>query len=184
MQAISLSEPADNQVQVAVTIQVAHSHISQGDCGCVHRQTHHSIKGICRSIVQEQQHGLVAKPVDQVQVAVAIHIAQVNCERSAIDGTHIDTSHPVEGIGGAVVQVHPIGLVFVRNDQVQVTIAIQVAQRRIRRLIDISTQVHAVDAIERVARAIVQVEPVQAIAIRRDQIQVAVTVHITHRHAA
>ena len=82
----------------------------------------------------------------------------------------------------AIIQVQLVAGVFVRDDDVEVTVPIEVGQGEPAAFVCLAPDIGTGDAVKRVCGSVVQIEPVPFQSIDGHQVQVAVAVHITERH--
>ncbi len=139
------------------------------------------VEGVGGAIVEVQTGDLMGVPGDQVQVAVAVHVPQRHLAGGVRIVGDVTAADPVEGVGCAVVQVQPVGIIPVTGDYVQVAVAVHVPQRHRLGIVLIGSDVAAADSAEGVGGAVVEVQPVAAI-VPGYQVQVAVAVHVPQRY--
>ena len=116
---------------------------------------------------------------NQVEVTIAVNIAQHHRGGAVYIGCHIHAAHAIEGISRAVVQIQTIGLIVIASNQVQVAVAVHVVQGYREGAAGIGCHIHTAHAIEGVSRTVVQVQAVGLAAVPGNQVQVAVAIHVT-----
>ncbi len=117
-----------HQVQVAVPVHVPQrQRQSMVSVGADVAATHPA-EGAGRAVVQVQPVGLIIVPGHQVEVAVPVHIAQRHGVCIVDIRADVAAAHPAEGVGRAVVQVQPVGLILVPGHQVEVAVPVHVPQ--------------------------------------------------------
>ena len=142
------------------------------------------------AVVQVEPVLPVEVPEDDVEVAVAVHVAQ----RHGTGGVAVGRHSCGGGIGvdaGAVVQVDPVLRTRgdVPEDDVEVAIAVHVAQRHGQGPVPGARDLCGGDIGED-AGAVVEVEPVSRIrpeivaVVAEDHVEVAVAIHVAQRHGA
>ncbi len=111
-----------------------------------------------------------------------IHIAQRDGAGGIDVAGDVRANHSVEGKVCAVVRIEPARLVPISGDDVQITVPIQIGENNRAGIAHIGRYIEADDPGKGVRGAVVQVQPVRLIKIARRHIQIAVIVHIPHRH--